>query len=321
MQSGYARDNGMRLKVCGLGLTLILPSVCLWGQTPPTGRLRELAFEKRPVTAKDLFESQWAQQKSLTPEWLAAMSWVGRAGAIGGNWEIAETYANATIEGCEDLLRSRALDADGEAPLPIALGAAIETLGKFYDAAVNRGIAIGYLRKQSRKYAGTSIESRINKNLNLLDLPGKPMPELDAAQYLISKPPHPEQLRGSVNLFFFWAHWCSDCKMQKPILERFHERYAVRGLRIVGPTRLYGYDGNGDAATPAEELAYIKGPFNRRYPLPAWMPVPIGEENFVRFGITSTPTLVLVDRSGIVRLYHPGRMGEAELARKIEALL
>ena len=60
---------------------------------------------------------------------------VGRAGAIGGDWQIAETYAKATVKGCERLLGSRELDADGEAPLPIALGAAIETLGKFYDAA------------------------------------------------------------------------------------------------------------------------------------------------------------------------------------------
>ena len=51
------------------------------------------------------------------------------------------------------------------------------------------------------------------------------------------------------------------------------------------------------------------------------MPVPISTENFVRFGVSSTPTLVLADRSGIVRLYHPGRMEEAELAREIEALL
>ena len=311
----------MRLGICVLGLAPALTGVCLWGQEPPTARLRELAFAKQPVAARDLFESRRAQQKVLTPEWLAAMSWVGRAGAIGGDWQIAETYAKATVEGCERLLGSRELDADGEAPLPIALGAAIETLGKFYDAAGGRGRAVGYLREQSRKYAGTSIETRINKNLNLLDLAGKPMPALDAAQYLGAKPPTMERLRGHAALFFFWAHWCSDCKMQKPILERLHERYAERGLRIVGPTRLYGYVDNGDDATPAEELAYIEGPYSRRYPLPAWMPVPISEENFVRFGVSSTPTLVLADRSGIVRLYHPGRMGEAELSREIEALL
>ena len=96
--------------------------------------------------------------------------------------------------------------------------------------------------------------------------------------------------------------------MQKPILDGSMSATPSAGLRIVGPTRLYGYVVNGDDATPAEELAYIEGPYSRRYPLPAWMPVPISEENFVRFGVSSTPTLVLADRSGIVRLYHPGHM-------------
>ena len=320
MPGKQAGGKGMRIGVCFSALALA--GVALRAQGPPTDRLRELAFAKQPAAARDLFESSRAGREALTPEWLEAMSWVGRAGAIGGDWEIAETYARATVEGCEKLLRSRELDADGEAPLPIALGAAIETLGKFYDAAGGRGRAAAYLREQSRKYAGASIETRINKNLNLLDLVGKPMPELEAAQYLRAqpKPPTLERLRGGVTLFFFWAHWCSDCKMQKPILERLHERYAGRGLRIIGPTRLYGYVSSGDDAAPDEELAYIEGPYSRRYPLPAWMPVPLSEANFVRFGVSSTPTLVLTDRSGIVRLYHPGRMGEAELAREIEAL-
>ena len=311
----------MQLRLCGLTLALVLSGAQLFGQTVLISRLRELAFAKRPVAAKDLIESQRAHQKGVTPEWLAAMSWVGRAGVIGGNWDIAEAYANETLAGAETLLATRKLDADGEAPLPIALGAAIETLSKFYDAAGDRGQAVSYLREQARKYAGTSIETRINKNLLLLDLAGKPMPELDAGQYLTTKPPTNAQLKGKVALFFFWAHWCSDCKIQEPILERFHARYGARGLRIVGPTQFFGYDGNGDTATPDQELAYLKGPYSQRYPLPDWMPVPISEKNWVRFGVSSTPTLVLVDRSGTVKLYHPGQMGEAELAREIEALL
>ncbi len=311
----------MPFRIYSLIFATLLWGVQLFGQTPLISNLRDLTFGKRPVAARDLFESQRSRHPSLSPEWLAAMSWVGRAGVIGGNWEIAETYATETVEGCEQLLKTRKLDADGEAPLPIALGAAIETLGKFYDASGDRGRAVDYLKEQARKYAGTSIETRINKNLNLLDLEGKPMPELDAGQFLTSTPLTNAALKGKVALFFFWAHWCSDCKTQEPILERFHARYAERGLRIVGPTQFYGYDGNGDAATPQQELAYMKGPYAQRYPIPEWMPVPLSQKNFVRFGVSSTPTLVLVDRSGIVKLYHPGRMAEADLAREVEALL
>ena len=39
------------------------------------------------------------------------------------------------------------------------------------------------------------------------------------------------------------------------------------------------------------------------------------------YGVSSTPTLVLIDRQGIVRLYRPTRITEAELSRRIEALV
>ncbi len=43
--------------------------------------------------------------------------------------------------------------------------------------------------------------------------------------------------------------------------------------------------------------------------------------NFERFGVSTTPTIVLIDRRGIVRLYHPGVIEEADLRAAIEPLL
>ena len=52
------------------------------------------------------------------------------------------------------------------------------------------------------------------------------------------------------------------------------------------------------------------------------MPVPISGANFANYGANfSTPTLVLLDRQGIVRWYHPGAATEKELAANIEAIL
>jgi hypothetical protein len=45
--------------------------------------------------------------------------------------------------------------------------------------------------------------------------------------------------------------------------------------------------------------------------------MPLSAENFKRYGVSSTPTIVLVDRHGLVRLYHPGRMTEAALRAAI----
>jgi len=49
--------------------------------------------------------------------------------------------------------------------------------------------------------------------------------------------------------------------------------------------------------------------------------VPLSANNFITYGASSTPTLVLIDRGGIVRYYHPGSASEAELNAKIRAVL
>ena len=48
---------------------------------------------------------------------------------------------------------------------------------------------------------------------------------------------------------------------------------------------------------------------------------PIDTETMVRWGVSSNPTLALVDRKGLVRLYTPTRMSEEELSRRVEELL
>jgi hypothetical protein len=50
------------------------------------------------------------------------------------------------------------------------------------------------------------------------------------------------------------------------------------------------------------------------------MSVPVSEETFANYGSSTTPTMVLVDREGVVRLYHPGEMTYAELAPKVADL-
>jgi hypothetical protein len=51
------------------------------------------------------------------------------------------------------------------------------------------------------------------------------------------------------------------------------------------------------------------------------MSAPISDENFKVYGASTTPTLVLVDKAGVVRMYHPGRMSYEELQPKIESLV
>ena len=47
------------------------------------------------------------------------------------------------------------------------------------------------------------------------------------------------------------------------------------------------------------------------------MTVPLSEDNFKNWGCSTTPTLALIDRQGIVRLYHPGDMSYDDLRAQI----
>ena len=57
------------------------------------------------------------------------------------------------------------------------------------------------------------------------------------------------------------------------------------------------------------------------YPVLAGQSVPISAANHLRYGVSTTPTLVLVDRAGVVRLYNPGRLTMEQLEPRIIQLL
>ncbi len=51
------------------------------------------------------------------------------------------------------------------------------------------------------------------------------------------------------------------------------------------------------------------------------MPVPISKYNFDAYGASTTPTLVLLDRTGKVAMYHPGALPYEQLKAEIEKVV
>jgi thiol-disulfide isomerase/thioredoxin len=149
---------------------------------------------------------------------------------------------------------------------------------------------------------------------------GKPAPELDTSDWLGSKPPTLANLRGKPVLLFFWAHWCVDCKAEVSIIADMQRIYRPKGLVVIGPTKFFGYVGNGGDAKPAVEKPYIDQVRRRFYASIGPMPTPLGQRNFSAYGASTVPTLVLIDSNGLVRMYHPGAMSESELSLKIRSL-
>ncbi len=43
-----------------------------------------------------------------------------------------------------------------------------------------------------------------------------------------------KEQKNKVVIVNFWAHWCSNCKKEMPILEEIYQKYRERGLEIIG---------------------------------------------------------------------------------------
>ena len=111
-------------------------------------------------------------------------------------------------------------------------------------------------------------------------------------------------LRGRVVLVEFWATWCVPCHIMAPVLSDWSDRYAARGLDVLGVT--------GDSATLAADAARRHG---MSYPL-------FSDESGATqraYRAYALPTLFVIDRRGVVRDVMVGF--SSERLRAIEGLL
>lgn len=266
-------------------------------------------------TAQSEIESYRAHV-GATPELAEAMSWMGRAALDANQLDVADNYAKQARELAAAQLKRRALDA--EPHLPLALGAALEVQAQVLAARGQRPQAIALLQTALQRYRTTSIRPRIQKNLNLLTLTGRPAHALSAAQHLGPAPKTLAQLKGSPVLLFFWAHWCSDCKYEGPIITRLRSEFP--SLQFIAPTQYYGYAAQGQDATPEVELGWIEKVWQHFYPGLVDLSVPVSKANFDVYGASTTPTIVLIDRHGSIALYHPGVIPYEELRAALEKI-
>jgi thiol-disulfide isomerase/thioredoxin len=276
----------------------------------------------RQALAQNSFSSAQSELEAykssngVTSEYIEAYSWMARAALDQQEYDRAAAYAKQTKDLALEQLKQRKLDAEPQ--LPQALGAAIEVQAQVLASRGHRTQAVAVLQTALQTYGNTSIRARLQKNLNLLSLTGKPAPALRSEQYLGSKPPTLAELKGSAVLLFFWAHWCGDCKAEAPIITQLRSEFAPQGLKVIGPTRYYGYTAREEHASPSDELAYIDAVRHRFYSGLLDMPVPISTYDFDTYGASTTPTLVLLDKTGKVAMYHPGALPYEQLREEIE---
>jgi len=254
-----------------------------------------------------------------TPLAIEAFSWLGRGTLAAKQYDVAMTYAARAYEMVEEQLKTRQLDA--ESHLPIALGAAIEVQALALAGQNRRSEGLMLLQREIERFKDTSIVMRLNKNVNLLSLEGQPALAWESTEWLGQKPPTLAELKGKPVILFLWAHWCGDCKKQGPILNALVEKYKDAGIVVIAPTQRFGYAEKRRTVGPAEELKYIEQVRDEFYPWMKAVSAPVSDDVYLRYGVSTTPTYVMIDRDGKVSTYLPGQPTPEQLEPLIQKII
>ena len=131
-------------------------------------------------------------------------------------------------------------------------------------------------------------------------------------QWLNSDPLTMEGLRGDVVLIDFWTYTCVNCIRTMPYLRDWNEKYADRGLTMVGVhTPEFDFEKiTENVAAANEELGVV------------W---PVAQDNNFRtwrsYNNRFWPAKYLIDANGVVRYTHFGEGAYDETEHHIRALL
>ena len=128
-------------------------------------------------------------------------------------------------------------------------------------------------------------------------------------------------------LLDFWAVWCGPCIASFPDLREWNEKYADKGLVMIGLTSYYNYDWDAktdkatrtEAKVPAEKEQAMLVKFAAQHKLTHRLGIGSDYPFSKYYGVTGIPQVVVIDRDSIIRLV---KVGSGEInAKAISDLL
>jgi cytochrome c biogenesis protein CcmG/thiol:disulfide interchange protein DsbE len=284
--------------------------------TPPGSRL--ISVIRNKLSANDLRSAESAAEVYRETQgddgsYLLGLSWLARGALLTGEPDRATLYVADVRKRC-DARMARGVRPDQDDSLEIALGAVIEVEAQLRARQKGKADALRFLTGEARRYpAPVTLAARIHKRMNMLELEGKPAPAWVAEDHAGETPKTLAELRGRPVLVYLWEKSCGDCRAQGPTLCRVAAKYP--DLAVVPITRF------ASGADHAHDKAKMDSVWTAEYGSLGKTAIVIGDAPAVAYGGSSTPTIVLIDRKGIVRRYTPTRLTERDLTSAIELAL
>lgn len=105
---------------------------------------------------------------------------------------------------------------------------------------------------------------------------------------------------GAPVLLNFWATWCTPCRTETPFLQRIHERYGSRGLRVIGVSM----DSPGSVADIRAFVEEMDVTYRILHDP--------RQQGMDRFRLLGLPATFVLDRDGRIRFARIGPVSEED---------
>lgn len=115
--------------------------------------------------------------------------------------------------------------------------------------------------------------------------------------------------KGKVVLIDFWATWCTVCKQATPVMQALHTKHSKSGLVVVAANAL---EEDGKKGPQASKEYKAKGAYTFPFAYNA-------DALLDRWGGAGLPTIVLIDRKGVVRF--TADYWDAKIKSSLEAMV
>ena len=198
--------------------------------------------------------------------------------------------------------------ADGSPP-PLAVDheAAAQALKTEISEAINSGDIAQAKRKTAlmlESYASTSAARRMTQTAQELGLIDKDAPDrIEVEKWLANEAPIDLQ-RMAPTVLVFWETWCPHCVREVPKLQTLMDTYEIRGLEVVGITRI-------TKTSTEEAVEQFIQEHKIKFPIGKDIDVDGKGKLSSFFAVKGIPAVAVVMEGKVIWRGHPGRINDS----------